>query len=373
MIKKLFLTILLVSISLVYDVEKTKFQNHKSVGTTFAVRAPKHSCTSICLVNDGYAVFATNYDHQIHEGLLFVNKRNVEKSYWEKTDPASESARWTSKYGSLTFNLVWNHHAWGGMNEEGLVISTMALDGSKSPAPDKRPWLYSDMWRQFILDNFKTVEEVIASDKLVRIKDFVEHFLVCDRTGNCAVIEFIDGKMVYYMGNTLHVKCLTNNTYEESIKSWKNNRLADPPGVRYKSSLLRFQIAADRVREFKPSDSESAVHYAFETLKAVEGSITQWSIVFDTQNMKIHFRTQTHSKIRTINLKKLDFSCKTPIKMLDIHEKLSGDITRKLKFYSSKLHFNHALHAWKRWGVDYDITELKQHIKFLEGYPCKKS
>ena len=52
---------------------------HRDVGHSF-----RHQCTSFCLDNNGYAVFGTNYDHgkNIYEGLIFVNKRNISKSYW---------------------------------------------------------------------------------------------------------------------------------------------------------------------------------------------------------------------------------------------------------------------------------------------------
>jgi hypothetical protein len=39
----------------------------------------RHSCTSFCLDNNGYAVFGTNYDHgkMLDDGMIFVNRRNV--------------------------------------------------------------------------------------------------------------------------------------------------------------------------------------------------------------------------------------------------------------------------------------------------------
>ncbi|NTW45116.1 MAG: linear amide C-N hydrolase, partial [Anaerolineaceae bacterium] len=100
---------------------------------------PDKECTSFCLDNNGYAIFGSNFDYgqDISEGLIFVNKRNISKSYWQSDSPENH-AHWTSKYGSVSFNLVMSQLSWAGMNEAGLVISTMQLDGSKSPEPDKR-------------------------------------------------------------------------------------------------------------------------------------------------------------------------------------------------------------------------------------------
>ncbi len=39
------------------------------------------ACTSFCLDNGGRAVFGSNYDNDIWEGLVFVNKRGVSKTH----------------------------------------------------------------------------------------------------------------------------------------------------------------------------------------------------------------------------------------------------------------------------------------------------
>ena len=96
------------------------------------------ACTSFVLDNDGFAVFGANLDYRIHEGLVFINKRNVAKTI---LDPSTtgEYAEWTSKYGSVSFNIGGYQLAYAGMNEAGLVISTMFLDITENPAPDERP------------------------------------------------------------------------------------------------------------------------------------------------------------------------------------------------------------------------------------------
>ena len=56
-------------------------------------------CTSFVLDNNGYAIFCSNFDYgrDISEGLIFANKRNVKKSYWQ-TDSIHPHACWVSKY-----------------------------------------------------------------------------------------------------------------------------------------------------------------------------------------------------------------------------------------------------------------------------------
>ena len=96
------------------------------------------ACTSFVLDNDGFAIFGANLDYRIHEGLVFINKRNVAKTILDAST-TGEYAEWTSKYGSVSFNIGGYQLAYAGMNEAGLVISTMFLDITENPAPDERP------------------------------------------------------------------------------------------------------------------------------------------------------------------------------------------------------------------------------------------
>jgi penicillin V acylase-like amidase (Ntn superfamily) len=150
------------------------------------------ACTSFCLDNDGHGVFGSNYDNEISEGLLFVNQRGVTKNGWE-AGTSGKVARWTAQYGRVTFNLAGVQMAWAGMNEAGLVISTMWLGETSNPAPDERPPLVSALWAQYQLDTCGTLEDVMVNDSRVRIGDNVNHYLICDRSGACAAVEFLNG------------------------------------------------------------------------------------------------------------------------------------------------------------------------------------
>ncbi len=55
------------------------------------------------------------------------------------------------------------------MNEAGLMISTMGLYETQAPAPDGRPPFVAPFWMQYVMDNFSTVEQVLASDDQIRI------------------------------------------------------------------------------------------------------------------------------------------------------------------------------------------------------------
>jgi choloylglycine hydrolase len=302
--------------------------------------------------------------------MIFTNKRGVKKTYWDTT-VNNPHAEWTSKHGSVSINLVMNQLSWGGMNEAGLVISTMELVGSRSPFPDKRPWIYSNYWVQYVLDNFATVEEVISSQEQIRIQEYVDHYLVCDKAGNCVAIEFLDGQEIYHTGDDLPVKALANNAYLESIRAYKSQQTEAMVRAFDDPKLRRFIRVAERVEEYQPNTKISAIDYAFNVLDEVcgqkmSGSPTHWSIVYDTKNLQILLRTREHTEIRWLNFSELDFSRNTPVKMLDIHENVSGNIVAELLDYSSEYALAHALHAGMKWGSNPRMIE--KDVKYMEQF-----
>jgi len=363
-------------------VESYRRALEKSPGYARATKAlaeleKDQGCTSFCLDNGGYAVFGANYDHVngSSDGLVFVNKRNVAKSFPHSGAPGRHAA-WTSRYGSVSFNFVASQTSWTGMNEAGLIVYSMRLEeGSRAPEPDGRPWILAHYWPQYVLDNFSTVEEVLASDAGLRVvnADRLPHYLVSDRRGNCATVEFIGGGMVAHSGKGLPVKALANTAYERAVREWEEvlelKKSGKPVPAMGSSSRGRFIRAADRAAAFKPTETEAAVGAAFDILKEAGGR-ANWSIVYDAKGLRVHFKTIVHPEVRTIDLGRLDLSCRTPVKMVDVNEKLSGDITGGLEDYSFELHFGHAVRAARNYGLDMTPEELEKHIRLIEAFPC---
>jgi choloylglycine hydrolase len=110
----------------------------------------------------------------------------------------------------------------------------------------------ASQWRQYQLDNFSSVKEVIESDTFLRIrpkKGVHPHFIVSDKDGNCATIEFLDGKMVCHTNATLPYRALTNNTYEVSLGYLKKDEIPEPDTYK---SIERFTCAAKMVKSYNP-------------------------------------------------------------------------------------------------------------------------
>jgi choloylglycine hydrolase len=251
--------------------------------------------------------------------MLVVNKRGVSKVAF--VEPPNSPARWTSRYGSLTFNQFGREFPSGGMNEAGLVIELMWLDAAKYPKPDSRPAVGVLEWIQYQLDNFATAAEVTASAEKVRIASQTPlHYLVADRAGGCAAVEFLEGKLVAHSGPTLPVAALTNDTYESSLAYLRDRERRGarelPAGS---GSLERFVRAASLVRAAERRNTGSAVDDAFRVLEsAANPGWTQWSIAYDLSKLWVRFRTKANPKVRSVALSSFDLSCGTPVRTVDL-------------------------------------------------------
>jgi len=289
---------------------------------------PAASCTTVCLLEKDRVVVAYNYDFHAPDGLVLVNKRGTRKV----SSVRSQGASWTAAHGSVTFNQFGRDHPMTGLNEKGLMVSQMWLDETKYPAADGRPAVGILEWIQYNLDRHASVAEVVANAEAVRPMSRVTiHYLVADASGDVATLEYLEGKLVIHRGVTLPVLALTNSTYADSVAAFERARRAGavPSSV---SSLDRFVRAAT----LAGTGQGDPVARGFEVLASVaQPEFTRWSIVYDLGGGEVHFRTQGNQAIRRIALASLDFSCATPVRMLDVTAGSAGDVGAAFVDYST--------------------------------------
>jgi len=337
------------------------------------------ACTTFCLDDGESLVFGRNLDWSIGVGLVIVNKRGLSKM--ALIPPLDVPASWISRYGSVTFNQYGRELPMGGLNEKGLVVEQMWLQDTQYPERDDRPALNELAWIQYQLDNFMSVDEVIASDPDIRItpESAPLHFLICDRTGQTAVIEFLKGKMVVHKGEELPFKTLANSTYERSLAYLKsldgfggdNILSSDSP-----NSVDRFARAVRGTDQYRKKECGGVIDYAFEILKDVsQGKSTQWSIVYDVKGPAVHFKTGKSPKIKILNLKDIDFSCETPCRVLDIDSDGAGDVHARFVDYTTEINKKLIYDSWKNTSFLKDTPDtildlLARHPESFE--PAKK-
>jgi penicillin V acylase-like amidase (Ntn superfamily) len=188
-----------------------------------ALPGAAHACSRV-FWNDNPVRFVgrtMDWSHHFDEALWALPP-GMERAGRVPDNPA----KWTSKYASLIITAL-DLATEEGVNEKGLVVNMLFLDGSKYETRDvKRPGIAFYQWPQFYLDNYATVNEVIANLDQVQVVNtaFGEeypdglplHVAVADASGASAIIEFLKGEPTIHLGKQYQV--MTNEpAYDEQI------------------------------------------------------------------------------------------------------------------------------------------------------------
>ena len=339
---------------------------------------PGIACSAFCLGDSINLVAAKNYDYGFGSGMIVVNKHGVSKTALSDDNPAS----WISHYGSITFNQYGREMPNGGMNEAGLVVEVLWLRNTRYPSVDRRHSINTLQWIQYQLDNYSSVDQVIAADTLLRISDngsVQVHYFVCDNSGHTAIIEFLDGKMICHTGEALPVKAITNNTYDNSYNYLKRyqgyggdlkigERDTTFEVFSREASLDRFVHLADRIDNYSVSPSESIIDYAFQTLQLVKsGNRTMWSIVYDIKSKTIYYYSNISPLRKAIEFSAFDFTCGTPVQVIDINRPGKGNIESKFVPYTESMNYKIIKNAFI--NTSFLRATSDDYIQSLAAYP----
>ena len=325
------------------------------------------ACTTFLLRNGEHIVVGRNFDLSYGKYLIFANRRNVTKVALQyPSESISSPAIWTSKYGSITFNMVGSDIPTDGMNEAGLVISTLILDYSVYPAGDQ-PSILAEQWLHYMLDNFSTVDEVIAasSSLKMRINPFINwelHYFVTDKSGACAAIEFIEGEAVVTTGAALEKKVLANSTYESSLQYFYNGREQGRPMT---ASWNRFYTAVEMTDAYT---NEDLVDYSYSIMDSAEQSFTQRKIVYDITNMRIYLKSLENEQLRYFDMNSFDFSGQE--QTIIYKETLAdvGNIRGLFVPYTNEINRTAIESGWNYMGVAYTVQELIDYSEIPGTY-----
>ena len=301
------------------------------------------ACSTVLLARGPVLLLGHNLDERTDfPGFVCVNKRDVFKvgCRWDELrSPAkgfSPALSWISAYGSVTFSSLGRDLPDAGINEAGLAIEEMSLTDGAYPLMDPRPALFQMQWIQYHLDNCRTVEEVIRSASLVVPHGWPWHFFVCDRSGNRAAIEYIHERLVVHTGPSMPAAALCNDTYQSTLAELGRYQGF---GGRRRLSLTDLNIpsfvrAAKMLSDYDPVSGPSAVDYCFSILQNLSSTLTRRSYVVDLRNRVIYFRTGAVPGIRHFRLEALDFGSATPVQVLDLNVRGTGDVTGRFEAYT---------------------------------------
>jgi len=306
---------------------------------------------------------------------VVVNPRGLKKT--GLVYPGEIPASWSARFGSITFNQVGREYPMGGMNEAGLVVECMGLTQAEYPMADRRPAVMELQWMQYLLDTCRSVDEVIGVDDRVRIQQQGQplHFLICDRDGEAAVIEFISFRTIIHRLKRKDARALTNSSYADCLTYSRRFRgFGGQEKVQETIySVDRFVQLAQAIRDRRPTPEK-----AFAWLDMVSAqpgdagdSHTQWQIVYRPVQGKIHFRTFRRRSTRTLDLSKHDFSCSEGARVLDLDTLPEDPLQNDFKALTTDLNGSLVRRTFAIYREHKFVTDIPDiYLNALANYPA---
>lgn len=332
-----------------------------------SLAAPAQACTRTLYVGDGNLVIT---------GRNMDWKEDMSSNLWilpagMKRNGAAgpNSAEWTSKYGSVVVS-GYEAGSTDGMNEKGVVANLLYLAESQYPKPVQgKADLSLSTWLQYVLDNFATVAEAV---ELLRSEPFniyapalpngapsTLHLSLSDASGDSAILEYVEGKLVIHHGkqyvvmtnSPIYDKQLALNTYWQGIGGLTflpgTNRAADRFA---RASFLLGAIPRQKDKNYIQSVPEQSFTYqavasVMSVMRAVSVplgittpdqpniSSTIWRTVSDQKNLVYYFDSATRPNTFWVSFDRIDLKAGAPVKKLTIQggEVFSGETSAQFK------------------------------------------
>lgn len=321
-----------------------------------------NACTRVVYKGEnGLVITARSMDWKTDiPANLWIFPRGMQRS----GETGANALQWKSKYGSV-ITSSWDIASSDGMNEKGLVGNLLWLAESKFPAFEKNgntKGLSVSLWLQYTLDNFATVAQAVqafeknnfdvASSHIPGTDIFATvHLSVSDPTGDNAIFEYINGKLVIHHDPKYTV--MTNSPiFEQQLAI--NSYWKDIPGTIMLPGTNR---AADRFTRAsyyidaipKTDNTRTAIASVFGVIRncsvplgissPTEPNIssTRWRTVADQKNLVYYFDNVLNPNVIWVEFSKIDFSEKAKVRKLslDNNENYSGESLMNFKTVQS--------------------------------------
>lgn len=269
-----------------------------------------------------------------------------------QTVVADNPKRWISRHGSLV-TTVYGIGTVDGVNEAGLAAHALYLKSTDvGPRDPATPGLHTGLWTQYLLDQAGTVDEALSLMDEVQLvmvgargRLATLHLALEDASGDSAIIEFDQGRMVVHHGRQYTL--MTNDpSYDEQLELLARQDFSHPdrdmPLPGNVNPVDRFQRAAYYLALLpEPENTRQAVAGVMAIMRNVSVPFgapygdfgiynTEYRTVTDLTHRFYFFELTTSPNVIWIELDGLDFSEGTPTRAVDPYdESLIGNVTSR--------------------------------------------
>lgn len=326
---------------------------------TPALFSPSQACTRVLFANAaGTVLVGDNMDwfEDMHTDLM-VFPRDHARASRVRVNPMN----WRSQYGSIIATVYGEPSASNGMNEHGFAAHLQGLNGAEfGDRDEQRPGLSIDLWAQFYLDNFQTVDEAVRYTQShdFQVVTFVDpragkvqmHLAMEDASGDSAIIEYVKGQPVIYHDKSYTV--MTNDpSYDkqlENVKQYAGLGGDKPlPGATFPPD--RFVRASFYLAQMsKPKTNQEAIFkllsimqnagqpYGTNSPERTQNGIifeSIWRAISDLTNRVFYFNSTVRFNTFWVNLDAFNLEAGAPVMKLDLENKmeLTGEVSAEFK------------------------------------------
>lgn len=322
-----------------------------SLSGLLAGAPPSLACTRVLYTApDGTVITGRSMDWaEDMRSNLWAFPRGIERTGAGGTN----TPRWRSRYGSVIVS-GYDLGTAEGMNEKGLVANLLYLAESEYGPANGKPVLSISLWGQYVLDQFATVEEAVShlrsepfrivAPKLPNGQGAQLHLSLSDASGDSAILEYINGRLVIHQGKQYTVMTnspsfdqqLALNSYWQSIGGLAflpgTNRAADRfarasfllkaiprqadpryigavPGQRFGLQALASVLSVVR---------SVGVPLGITTPGQPNISSTIWRVVSDQRRRVLLFDSVTSPSVFWVSLDQLNLSAGAPVRRLQV-------------------------------------------------------
>jgi penicillin V acylase-like amidase (Ntn superfamily) len=253
-----------------------------------------------------------------------------------------DSLIWTSKYGSVIAG-AYDAATADGMNDKGLVANLLYLSTAQySKADPTKRGLSIAGWTQYVLDNYATVDEAVKGLETANFQVLpptlpggfapTMHLSVSDASGDSAIFEYIDGKLIVH--HSPKYKVMTNeppfdqqlalNAYWQDI----GGSVMLPGTERAADRFVRASYYLSQAPQ--TADEATSVAAMFSIMRNVSVPMgatkpgapniapTLWRTVADQKNRVYYFESTSSPNVFWVDMAKLNLAAGQPTTKLDV-------------------------------------------------------
>lgn len=321
----------------------------------FSMTTWSGACTSIRITTtDGLVFYARTLEGETDFGSRSVAIVPKGTAYQGTLpDGQQKGMKWVVKYGFVGMSTLGLPLLIDGMNEKGLAAGNLFFPGFSGyqtfdPKESSKTMTQYEVLT-WILGSFATVDEVKKAIRTIRVVEGPQdqtgklelHYVVHDRTGNCAVIEYVNGQLKVYdnpmgvMTNSPpfdwhlinlrnHVNISANNVKPITLDGLKGSGLGQGTGMLglpgdYTPPSRFVRMVALVTSSLPVTGSDAGLNLALTIIDNADiplGSVrdlsgkkpmydrTYWSVAADLQGARYYFRTYDNKSWRYIDVNK---------------------------------------------------------------------